>query len=145
MKRGYFGIGIYNFKYDVNIGTLWRTANILGANFIFTIGKKYKHQGSDTLKSFKHIPLFSFDNIEDLINHLPNETKLIGIEMGPKAIDLHKFSHPERAIYLLGTESSGLPNEVMEKCHAIVKLPGEYSLNVSTAGSIIIYDRIKGK
>lgn len=37
IKRGYFGIGIYNGKNTANIGTLWRSAAILGANFIFTI------------------------------------------------------------------------------------------------------------
>ena len=36
--RGYFGIGIYGPKMTKNIGTLWRTADIFGADFMFTIG-----------------------------------------------------------------------------------------------------------
>ncbi len=35
---GYFGIGIYGPKMTKNIGTLWRTADIFGADFMFTIG-----------------------------------------------------------------------------------------------------------
>ena len=33
----YFGIGIYKPKTQENIGSLWRTAYILGASFIFFI------------------------------------------------------------------------------------------------------------
>ncbi|MFV1872286.1 MAG: TrmH family RNA methyltransferase [Oleiphilus sp.] len=43
---------------------------------------------------------------------------------------------------LLGAESSGLPNKVFERCHSLIKLPGEFSLNVASAGSIVIYDRV---
>lgn len=39
-KRGYFGIGIFHGKSSENLGTLWRSAAILGADFIFTIGKQ---------------------------------------------------------------------------------------------------------
>ena len=53
--RGYFGIGIQNAKTDENIGTLWRSAFIMGASFIFTIGKRYKKQATDTPKSWKNI------------------------------------------------------------------------------------------
>lgn len=38
MKRGYFGIGVYHSKNADNIGTLWRSAAIFGADFIFTNG-----------------------------------------------------------------------------------------------------------
>ena len=33
-KRGYFGIGIFHGKTETNIGTLWRSAAILGADNI---------------------------------------------------------------------------------------------------------------
>ena len=34
----YFGIGIQNGKTPENLGVLWRTAQNMGASFIFTIG-----------------------------------------------------------------------------------------------------------
>ena len=50
--RGYFAIGVYHPKNHLNIGTLWRTANILKAAFIFTVGARYKRfQCSDTLNT----------------------------------------------------------------------------------------------
>jgi tRNA G18 (ribose-2'-O)-methylase SpoU len=35
-----------------------------------------------------------------------------------------------------------LPSQVIRDCNRIVKLPGVVSLNVATAGSILLYDRI---
>lgn len=44
MKKGYYGIGIYETKEETNVGTLWRSAQNFGADFIFTIGARYKTQ-----------------------------------------------------------------------------------------------------
>ena len=43
-NRGYFGIGIHHVKNEENIGMLWHSADILGADFIFTIGRRYNEQ-----------------------------------------------------------------------------------------------------
>lgn len=141
MKRGYFAIGIYHPKNSINIGTLWRTANILGAAFIFTVGKRYKSQSSDTMKTPKHIPLFHFDSIEDLKKHLPDSCPLIGIELEEKSINLKDFKHPERACYMLGAEDAGISKDILAMCHSVVRLEGNVSMNVSVAGSIVIYHR----
>lgn len=64
--RGYFGIGIINGKTPENLGTLWRSANLYGAAFIFTVGKRYKRQSSDTPNTPRHIPLFEYQSLDDL-------------------------------------------------------------------------------
>lgn len=143
MTRGYFGIGIYGGKNVVNTGTLWRTANILGAKMIFTVAHRYRGQSSDTLKTPKHVPLFQYDSFEDFKKNLPHDCLLVGVELDESAENIGGFKHPERAVYLLGAEDHGLPPKVMEKCHRLIKLPGARSLNVSVAGSIVAYDRIQ--
>lgn len=145
MNRGYFGIGIFNHTKDVNIGTLWRSATILNASFIFTIGRKYARQSSDTLKSYKYIPLYHYTNFEEFYKLMPYNCYLIGIEISDKSIPIKQFVHPERSIYLLGSENNGLPDNVMNKCHSIVQLPGKFCLNVSVAGSLVMFDRYNKK
>jgi len=140
-QSGYWGIGIYHVKYDTNIGTLWRTAHILGASFIFTIYKRYKKQASDTLKTTNHIPLYHYSNIQDLIVHLPIGCQLIGIESSEQAISLSTFTHPKQCCYLLGAEDHGLPDHIIYYCHQTVKLGGKYCFNVAVAGSIVAYHR----
>ena len=141
----FFAIGIDHTKTPINVGTLWRSATVFGAAFVFTVGRRYKRQGSDTLKTPKRIPLFHFDTIEDLKNHLPNACLLVGVELMEGAELIKAFQHPSHCCYLLGAEHHGLSASNLAKCHRVVQLPGRYCLNVATAGSIVMYDRwLKG-
>jgi tRNA (guanosine-2'-O-)-methyltransferase len=140
--RGYFGIGILNGKTTANIGTLWRSANIFGASFIFVIGNRYKKQASDTMQTWRHIPLYHYETFAEFYKSMPYDCQLIGIELDNNSVPISDFKHPERCIYLLGAEDSGLTTEAINKCHSLVQLPGDYCLNVSVAGSIVLFDRI---
>jgi len=143
IDRGYFGIGIYFPKTEVNIGGLMRSAFCYGADFIFTVGKRYKHEATDTTWTARHIPLYHYGGFDDFFCHLPNDCPVIGVEEDKDAHRIDFFQHPERAIYLLGAEDTGIPPEIMKKCDAIVTIPfTKMCLNVTTAGSIIIHDRI---
>lgn len=139
--RGYFGIGIENGKTKSNIGTLWRSAYSLGASFIFVIGNRYKAQASDTVKAIRHIPMYHYDTFDEFYNTMPKGCKLIGVDNLDGARLLKDYGHPERAIYLLGAEDSGLSKKALEKCHSLVQFESKYCLNVSVAGSIVMYDR----
>ena len=140
--RGYFGIGIYHGKTAENIGTLWRSAMIMGADFIFTIGKRYQHQCTDTIKAPRHIPLFNFKDWDDMFEHVPYNCPVVAIELSDRSTPIKNYAHRERCIYLLGAEDHGIPPEILDKCQDIVQLPGDYCMNVSTAGSIVMFDRI---
>lgn len=139
--RGYFEIGIFQGKTEQNIGTLWRSAYQLGANGIFTIGSRCKLRSSDTCRAWRHIPLRQFQDMESFLLSLPCECLVIGVEM--RGVPLSNFSHPERAIYLLGAEDHGLTDKAKEQCHSIVSLESvrTESYNVAVAGSIVMYDR----
>jgi tRNA G18 (ribose-2'-O)-methylase SpoU len=140
-QRGYFGIGIVGGKTPENVGTLWRSAGILGASFIFTAGARYPKQASDTIKAWKHTPFHELDDplaALDLI--LPLGCVPVAVETGGRP--LATYRHPERAIYILGAESTGIPEAVLERCRDRITIPGDYCLNVSVAGSIVMYDRI---
>jgi tRNA G18 (ribose-2'-O)-methylase SpoU len=141
--RGFFAVGVYHPKTEANIGTLMRTAYLYDAAFVFTVGQRYRRQASDTPKTSGSIPLFHFDTIDDLHAHLPYGAPLVGVELDPRATALHEYSHPERAVYLLGAEDSGLPQHVIDRCHDLLVLDSvqPQSMNVATAGSIVIYDR----
>lgn len=141
-KKGYFGIGCMGMKTSENFGTLFRTAQIMEADFIFLIGTRFKRQASDTMKSWRHMPLFEYKDFKDFNDHRPYDCKLVGIEIIESATPITDFKHPKQGCYLLGAEDNGLSKEAIEACQEIVCLPGERSLNVSVAGSIVLYDRI---
>lgn len=142
-NRGYYGIGIYQSKFEENVGTLWRSAQAFGADFIFTVGdRKYRKQVSDTSDATKHVPLFHFESLSELERCQPQHGEIVCVEITDDALELQEFYHPERAIYLLGAEDIGLPAEFM-KGKKVVKInSGEKPcLNVAVAGSLVLYDR----
>lgn len=143
MKRGYFGLALYRPKKATNWGSLVRTANLLDCRFIATIAARYPIQSSDTRKSHRHVPIFEFETFEDFQKFMPKmDCQLIGIELEERAKELKDFVHPERAVYMLGAEDAGLPPNVMDQCDHLVKLKGTASMNVSCAGSIVLYHRM---
>lgn len=139
---GFFGIGIANNVTGLNMGTLWRSAYILGASFIFTVGKKYSPESSDVTRAWSKIPLYHYQTADELKASLPYATPLIGVELTDDAIPIETFEHPRQAVYLLGNEQSGLSKRVLALCNDVIKLPGNFSLNVAVAGSLVIYDRV---
>lgn len=138
--RGYFGIGIENTKNVINVGTLWRSAHAFGADFMFVSGRRYKQQCSDTVKAWKHIPLFNYKDISEII--IPFDCQVVGVEIMAGAEGLSSFKHPERALYILGAEDHGLSKAAISLCHSFVQIPSTRCLNVAVAGSIVMYDRI---
>ncbi len=139
--RGYFGIGIEFTKNKKNIGTLWRSAMLFNSAFVYTLGMRYKWQPTDTLKAYRHVPLFEYSSLDELLQSFPKDAELVGVEMTEDAADIVDFIHPRQCIYLLGTEDTGLTPEALAKCHKVIKLPGRRSMNVSVAGSLVLYDR----
>ena len=96
---------------------------------------------SDTCKCWRHIPMFEFKAFEDFLCSLPKGASLIGVELDPRSISVTTYKHPERAVYLLGAEDSGLPQDILGRCDDIIQIPASISLNVAVAGSIVLYDR----
>jgi len=137
----YYEIGIYHTKRGTNVGTLWRSAVQLGAAGVFTIGRRYKHQSSDTHKVVRHIPLRHYTTFEDFRKNRPIGAVLVGVEMG--GTPLSKFKHPKTAVYLLGAEDHGIPQSILNQCDFVVSLDAvsHPSYNVAVAGSIVMYHR----
>ena len=143
--RGYFGVGIVGSKSEVNVGTLWRSASALGAAFVFTAGRRYPRQASDTAETWRHVPYLEFPSAEALFDAMPRGCVPVAVEIDERAVTLPGFRHPERACYILGAEDNGLPRRVLDRVPSVVSIPSNVCLNVAVAGSIVIYDRVVKK
>ena len=140
--RGFFGIGVCHFKTEENIGTLFRTAYNFGAAYTFTIGRKYRTQASDTVKSVKSVPYYHFTTVDDFINNIPMGCRLVGVEINDESKPIKNFVHPEQSCYILGSETMGIADSLLDQCYSIVELPGKHCHNVAVAGSLTMFDRI---
>lgn len=141
-QRGFFAIGIDGVKFNQNIGMLFRAAHAFGASYIFTIGHRYKTNQTDTTKASRHIPLMAFNSAEHFKSCIPRETTIVLIQYDSKqSRSIHNFIHPERAIYILGSEDYGISTDVKQLGNTSIYIPTEQCLNVAMAGNIVLYDR----
>ncbi|MFB6296240.1 MAG: TrmH family RNA methyltransferase [Halobacteriales archaeon] len=139
-RRGYVGIGVYDSKFETNVGTLVRTAHAMGGTFVFTVGRRYEGDPS-AVGQDRHIPVLNFASVEALRDAMPAAANLLAVELASGSRPLHTFVHPERAVYLLGAEDDGLPESVLRDL-PVLEVPSEWCLNVATAGSLVLYDRL---
>jgi len=140
--RGYFGIGVEGLSKPMNAGNLFRSAHAFGASFVFTVAAAYDDalRKSDTSDAVGQVPFYSFDTLESM--RLPRGCALVGIELMDDAVELPSFRHPRNAAYVLGMERGSLTPEMLACCDHVVKIPTSFSLNVATAGAVVMYDRM---
>lgn len=152
MTRGFFQIGIINPKFDTNIGTLWRHAYNYGANGVFVIHPTASVtsmlQCSDTCKSYLHMPFVAYESYKDFKRHLPMSCKVLPIEyVEGKSLSINSYGWTSTpTIILLGGEASGIPKYVLNDISEVprhIETPKEFSLNVATAGTIIMNERYR--
>lgn len=139
---GYFEVGVYMPRRQDNLGTLWRSALQLGAAGLFTIGQAYQRQASDVFHAPETVPLRHFPDLDAFLAARPSGAVLVGVEM--HGTPLSRFKHPEKAVYLLGSEDMGLPPRALAACNQVVSLEAvrQESYNLAVAGSIVLYHRV---
>ena len=140
--KGYFGIGVEGVSKAVNVGTLFRTAHAFGASFVFTLRAQYdsfRGGRSDTSDTPRSVPTYDFADLETF--RLPQDCRLVGIEISDTAVELPSFRHPRQAAYILGSEREGLSADVQSLCDYVVKIPTRFSVNLGVAGALVMYDR----
>jgi tRNA G18 (ribose-2'-O)-methylase SpoU len=70
---------------------------------------------------------------------------VVGVELMDDAIALPSFRHPRRAAYVLGSERGGLSQAMIARCDFVVSIPTRFSINLSLAGALVMYDRLTSR
>jgi tRNA G18 (ribose-2'-O)-methylase SpoU len=141
--RGYFGIGAERISKPRNLGNLFRSAHAFGASFVFTIGAHPDALDffADTSKSSGHLPYYHWETLGDMV--LPEDCRLVGVELMSESEELPSFRHPVKTAYVLGPELGALSPELVARCDHLVRIPTDFCINVAMAGAIVMYDRVR--
>src|SRR5688572_18266972 len=127
-----------------NVGALFRTADSLGVAKLWLTG--YTAAPPDAriskvaLGAELSVPFEAVTDISEAFRKLKEAgIPVYALELTNEAIDLAKFAPPDRLAILLGTETTGIPPSLLEKCEGTIKI-GQHgikeSLNVSVAAGI---------
>lgn len=137
--RGFCGIGLDNPKTDINVGSAMRAAGIYGAAFVAATGRRFKKANTDTMKSYRHLPLMRPKDLRDI---LPYDCIPVAVDIIEGAIPLPEYEHPERAFYIFGAEDNTLGERITGWCRDIVYVPTAGCMNLAAAVNVVLYDRL---
>jgi len=136
-------ICIYNVAKKQNVGTIVRTAVAFGATQVVVVGNRklntLGNQQTNRFISWRH-----FVHWSDMLAWARKDGwKVIGIEIGSRAVPVMDRPFTEKTLFILGNEGVGMSEECMKDCDALVYIPqygvGTASLNVATAAAIVLH------
>jgi len=142
--KGYFAIGAEGISKPMNLGALMRTANAFGAAFVFSVKAEDRTKiayKSDTSRTFKSVPYYQWESPQEMV--FPKGLQLVGVELTDQAVELPEFRHPRMAAYILGPERGNLSGDMLARCDHVIKIPTRFCINVSLAGALVMYDRVR--
>lgn len=132
-----------------NTGNIGRTCVAIGATLVlvrplgFHISDKFiKRAGMDY---WDHVDLHIVDSLEEALGSVPRNKIYLLTTKGH--IPYFHANLDEGGVYLFGSESSGLPADVMEAyrdCWYTVPMkPGTRSLNLATTVGLVMYEAVR--
>lgn len=136
-----------------NVGAMFRTADAVGISKIYLTGytptplDRFGRKRGDLAKSALGAEEFvkweQKKSILSLISKLKKEGfQIIAIEQDKKSIDYKKVKLGEKNAFIVGTEVTGIPENILKKCDVIAEIPmrgKKESLNVSVAFGVAIF------
>jgi tRNA G18 (ribose-2'-O)-methylase SpoU len=142
-----------NIRSAQNVGAIFRTAEAVGISKIYLVGytpcpiDKFNRVRKDISKSALGaeltVPWIYKKSLISLLNKLKKESyKIISIEQDKNSIDYKKVKLTKKNAFIIGTEVTGIPKNILKRCDEIVEIPmkgKKESLNVSVATGVALF------
>jgi len=131
--------------YQVNLGTLLRTCDAVGACMAVPATPHYRKalNKGDTLARRPHLHWIKNSKTAWIHEQRRAGKRLVAVELSHRAIPLSLLEPArESTVLLLGHESVGVPDEIIDQADDVVQIPMlgvGVSLNVAVAGSLVAY------
>ena len=136
-----------------NVGAMFRTADAVGIDKIYLtgytpapldrFGRKRKDLAKSALGAEEFVKWEQKKNIISLLSKLKKDGFLIiGIEQDKKSVDYKKVKLKNKNAFIVGTEVSGIPKNILKKCEVIAEISmrgKKESLNVSVATGVALF------
>jgi tRNA G18 (ribose-2'-O)-methylase SpoU len=143
-RRHEFAVAIENWRHDMNIGTVVRTANAFLAAEVIIVGRRrWNRRGAMVTDRYQHVRHVA--SIEDLIASADGRT-IVGVDNLPGAVPIESVTLPRRSLFLFGQEGSGLTDEARSAAEfvcCISQFGSTRSINAGVAAGIAMHTWIR--
>lgn len=144
---------LHDIRSAENVGAMFRTADAVGINKIYLtgytpapldrFGRKRKDLAKSALGVEEFVPWEQKKNIIPLLVKLKQDKfKIIAIEQDKKSINYREVRSSGKNAFIVGTEVTGIPQNILKKCDIIAEIPmrgRKESLNVSVALGVALF------
>ena len=140
-----------NVRSMYNVGSFFRTADGAGLERLLLSGITARPPKSGIKKTAlgaeESVPWEGVNHPLETVQRLRQQGyEIAAIETSLRAVDIFDWQPRFPVCILFGHEVDGLPSELLEACDAHVRIPmlrRKHSLNVATAGGIVIYELLR--
>jgi tRNA G18 (ribose-2'-O)-methylase SpoU len=141
-----FAVAIENWRHDLNIGTVVRTANAFLAREVIIVGRRrWNRRGAMVTDRYQHIR--HVETMSALSEYaMESGYELVAVDNLPGAVPLESSALPRRAILLFGQEGTGLSDEARAAAtctYSIAQYGSTRSINAGVAAGIAMHAWIR--
>ena len=145
-RRHPFVVAIENWRHDLNIGTVVRTANAFLAEEVVIVGnRRWNRRGAMVTDRYQHV------------RHLPTaadlaawagerELPIVAVDNLPGAVPIETLALPRRCLLVFGQEGSGISDDVRAVASvttSIAQYGSTRSVNAGVAAGIAMHAWIR--
>jgi tRNA G18 (ribose-2'-O)-methylase SpoU len=144
---------LYDIRSNYNVGAIFRTCDGAGVSKVYIygltpsptdrFGREVPEINKTALGAEKFIDWEVVDDIEALVKKLQNEgVTVVAVEQSKNSVSLNEFITPKSVAYIMGSETEGLPQSLLDIVDVILEIPmlgQKESLNVSVSAGIVLY------
>ncbi len=145
-RRHEFHVAIENWKHDLNIGTVVRTANAFLAREVHIVGRRrWNRRGAMVTDRYQHVR--HHDTIERFAAWARGAgLPVVAVDNLPGAVPLESFKLPRSCVLLFGQEGTGLSPAASAAADWVVSI-AQYgstrSINAGVAAGIAMHTWIR--
>ncbi len=158
LARAYAGIAslpvsvlLDNVRSLYNVGAFFRTCEAVRAEKLYLAGftARPPHRGiaKTALGAERTVPWEASSGAAEIVARLRHRGyQIAAVETAPRAVDLYDWRPSFPVCLLFGHEVDGLARDLVEQADLQVRIPmlGEkHSLNVATAGGVVLYELLR--
>ena len=146
-RRHPFHVAIENWTHDINIGSVVRTANAMGAEAFHVVGRRrWNRRGAMVTDRYQHehhhCDVAGLVAWAGVAGREADGIPLIGIDNLPGSEPLETFDLPRECVLVFGQEGSGLSAEMQRACSVVLHVEqfgSTRSINAGAAAAIAMH------
>ena len=144
---------LHDIRSHYNVGAIFRTSDGAGVSKIYLtgytpapedrFGRQVAEISKTALGAEKFVAWEKNEDILAVLQKLKTEgVTVVAVEQSNNSVMLNDFVVPEKVAYIFGSETDGVPREVLAEVDMVLELPmlgQKESLNVSVTAGIVLF------